>query len=50
MSLCSSFIERLLPTATPIFNGKNDDDERTNITKESTCKYKRINRRINTSN
>lgn len=50
MSLCSSFIERLLSTATPIFNGKNDDDERTNITKESKCKYKRINRRLKTSN
>lgn len=50
MSLYSSFIERLLSTATLPFDGKNDKDERTNITKESECKYKRINRRLNTSN
>lgn len=50
MSLYSSFIERLLSTTTPIYDGKNDNDERTNITKESECKYKRINRCLITSN
>lgn len=51
MSLYSSFIERLLSTATPIYDGKTDNDERTNITRESECKYKRINnRRLITSN
>lgn len=34
-----SFIERLLSTATPISDDKNDNDERTNITKEPECKY-----------
>lgn len=49
-ALYSSFIERLLSTATPNFDGKNDNDERTNMTKESECKYKRIDRSLNTSN
>lgn len=43
MCLYSSFIERLLSTATPINDSKNDNNERTNITRESECKYKRIN-------
>lgn len=50
MSLYSSFIERLLSTATPNNDSKNDNDERINITKESECKYKRINRCLITSN
>lgn len=43
MSLYSSFIERLLSTATPNNDSKNDNDERINITKVSECKYKIIN-------
>lgn len=50
MSLYSSLIERLLSTATPNNDSKNDNDERINITKESECKYKRINRCLITSN
>lgn len=43
-----NYIERLLSTARPIY-AKNDNDERTNITKKSECKYKRIKNCLITS-
>lgn len=43
-SLYSLFIERIYATLTPVSDDRNVSKPKTNITKESRCKYNRIDR------